>query len=239
MTTLRAFGVRAFTALLYPHKPGMARSLNEWAADFAARTPGCLHTATFFPEPGAPPTSARARRRAPGCSRCHLQVGDLRPERPAARPGVGAARRGRRSGPDRTAAPARCPAVHRAGADRGRLLARHPTLRLVIAHLGMPGVRGEFLDAGRAPRRRPAGHDDGLHAFIDADAPFPPGSCPGCATSVDRVLLGTDFPNIPYPYPDALGALERAGLGPIGCARSAMTTPPRSSQVNRPGPGKR
>jgi predicted TIM-barrel fold metal-dependent hydrolase len=28
----------------------------------------------------------------------------------------------------------------------------------------------------------------------------------------DRVLLGTDFPNIPYAYPDALEALERAGL---------------------------
>ena len=29
----------------------------------------------------------------------------------------------------------------------------------------------------------------------------------------DRVLLGTDFPNIPYPYPEALESLERAGLG--------------------------
>jgi hypothetical protein len=44
VATLRAFGVAGFTALLYPHKPGMARSLNEWGADFAARTPGCLHS---------------------------------------------------------------------------------------------------------------------------------------------------------------------------------------------------
>ena len=29
----------------------------------------------------------------------------------------------------------------------------------------------------------------------------------------DRVLLGTDFPNIPYPYADALEAIEQAGLG--------------------------
>src|SRR6202046_2537982 len=50
---LRAFGVRAFSALLYPHKPGMASWLNAWAADFAARTPDALHSATFFPEPGA------------------------------------------------------------------------------------------------------------------------------------------------------------------------------------------
>src|SRR5215469_3806191 len=40
---LRAFGVRTFSALLYPHKPGMASWLNSWAAGFAARTPGVLH----------------------------------------------------------------------------------------------------------------------------------------------------------------------------------------------------
>jgi uncharacterized protein len=26
-------------------------------------------------------------------------------------------------------------------------------------------------------------------------------------------VLGTDFPNIPYPYADQLAALERLGLG--------------------------
>src|SRR5688572_17399439 len=30
---LRALGVIGFTALSYPHKPGMAQWLNEWAAD--------------------------------------------------------------------------------------------------------------------------------------------------------------------------------------------------------------
>ncbi|WP_416979707.1 amidohydrolase family protein [Streptomyces sp. T028] len=49
---LREFGVRAFTSMLYPHKPGMAWWLNGWAADFAHRTSDCLHTATLCPEPG-------------------------------------------------------------------------------------------------------------------------------------------------------------------------------------------
>ena len=48
---LRRLGIRAFTAMLYPHKPGMARWLNDWAAQFAARVPDCVHTATFFAEP--------------------------------------------------------------------------------------------------------------------------------------------------------------------------------------------
>ncbi|MDX5454284.1 MAG: amidohydrolase, partial [Rhodococcus sp. (in: high G+C Gram-positive bacteria)] len=39
--------------LVYPHKPAMAAWLNSWAVDFAARTPDCLHTATFYPEPEA------------------------------------------------------------------------------------------------------------------------------------------------------------------------------------------
>src|SRR5687768_4354855 len=45
---LRQFGVRAFTAMLYPHRPGMAEWLNDWAVEFARRTPDCLHTATLF-----------------------------------------------------------------------------------------------------------------------------------------------------------------------------------------------
>ena len=49
---MRAFGVRAFTSLVYPHKPDMAAWLNQWAAQFAATTPDCLSTATFYPEPG-------------------------------------------------------------------------------------------------------------------------------------------------------------------------------------------
>src|SRR5215467_6718260 len=43
LARLREFGVRRFTAMLYPHKPGMAQWLNGWAVDFARRTPDCLH----------------------------------------------------------------------------------------------------------------------------------------------------------------------------------------------------
>lgn len=41
--TLREFGVRRFTSLVYPHKPDMAAWLNQWAEEFARATPehGC------------------------------------------------------------------------------------------------------------------------------------------------------------------------------------------------------
>ena len=53
VNTLRRFGVRWFTSLVYAHKPQMADWLNQWAAQFALTTPDCLHTATFYPEPEA------------------------------------------------------------------------------------------------------------------------------------------------------------------------------------------
>jgi len=53
VATLRGFGVRRFSALSYAHRPGMAEFLNDWSFGFADRTPGCLRSATFYPEPDA------------------------------------------------------------------------------------------------------------------------------------------------------------------------------------------
>jgi hypothetical protein len=51
--------------------------------------------------------------------------------------------------------------------------------------------------------------------FFDELAPFPATSLPlvrdlGLA---GKILLGSDFPNIPYPYARQLTGLERLGLG--------------------------
>jgi predicted TIM-barrel fold metal-dependent hydrolase/ADP-ribose pyrophosphatase YjhB (NUDIX family) len=213
VATLRAFGVTAFTALLYPHKPGMARSLNEWGADFAARTPGCLHSATFFAEPSAAEDVRRAIEQGARVFKCHLQVGGFDPNDPVLDAAWG------------LLAEAGIPVVTHCGsgpvagrftgpAPIARLLARHPGLRLVVAHLGMPEY-AEFLTlAGRYPSLLL----DTTMAFTpfidDAGAAFPPAELPRLRDLGHRVLLGTDFPNIPYTYADALEALERTGLGP-------------------------
>ena len=44
-------------------------------------------------------------------------------------------------------------------------------------------------------------------------APFPAALRPRLLDLQDRVLLGSDFPNIPYPYAHQLEALERLDLG--------------------------
>jgi hypothetical protein len=211
VAALRSFGVGAFTAMLYPHKPGMARSLNDWAADFAARTPDCLHTATFFAEPSAAADVRRALDQGARVFKCHLQVGGFDPNDPLLDDAWGlladacvpvVTHCG--SGP--------VPGRHTGPGPVARLLARHPRLRLVVAHLGMPEY-AEFLDLAER-------HDSVLldttmafTPFIEGGAPFPADELPRLRDLGDRVLLGTDFPNIPYPYPDALESLERAGLG--------------------------
>jgi predicted TIM-barrel fold metal-dependent hydrolase len=212
VSTLRAFGVAAFTALLYPHKPGMARSLNEWGAGFAARTPDCLHSATFFAEPSAAADVGRAIEQGARVFKCHLQVGDFDPNDPVLDPAWG------------LLAEAGVPVVTHCGsgpvagrftgpAPIARLLARHPALRLVVAHLGMPEY-GEFLALAE---RYPGVLLDTTMAFTpfidDGGAAFPSAELPRLRDLGHRVLLGTDFPNIPYAYADALEALERPGLG--------------------------
>ena len=80
--TLWRFGVRAFTSLIYPHKPDMAAWPNAWAAEFAASRPDCLSAATFYPEPDAPGYVEAAIAHGARVFKTHLQVGDYDPNHP-------------------------------------------------------------------------------------------------------------------------------------------------------------
>jgi hypothetical protein len=207
---LRGFGVRAFTSMLYPHKPGMARSLNDWAADFAARTPDCVHTATFFAEPSAAGDVRRAIGQGARVFKVHLQVGDFDPNDPLLDDAWG------------ILAEAGLPVVTHCGSGPvpGRytgpapieaLLARYPRLRLVVAHLGWPEYT-EFLDLAERYDSVLLDTTMAFTRFTEEQAPFPRADLPRLEAFGDRVLLGTDFPNIPYSYADALEAPEDTGL---------------------------
>lgn len=208
---LRGFGVRAFTSMLYPHKPDMARWLNDWSADFAARTPDCLHTATFFAEPSAAEDVQRALDQGARVFKCHLQVGGFDPNDPVldgvwgrlADAGVPVVTHCG-SGP--------VPGAHTGPAPINELMARFPALPLVIAHLGMPEYV-EFLDLATRYERVMLDTTMAFTDFAEDDAPFPRSALSRLADLGDRILLGTDFPNIPYSYAVALAALERADLG--------------------------
>jgi predicted TIM-barrel fold metal-dependent hydrolase len=103
------------------------------------------------------------------------------------------------------------PGAHTGPGPIATLLARHPRLRLVIAHLGMPEY-AEFLGLAERYDRVLLDTTMAFTAFVEATDPFPRAELPRLEALGDRVLLGTDYPNIPYSYADALEALERAGL---------------------------
>lgn len=209
---LRALGVRRFSALPYAHKPGMAEWLNDWAAGLADEVPEVLRSATFFPEPDA--ASYVERRIAEGTEifKVHIQVGDFDPRDPLLDPVWG------------QLAEAGTPVVVHAGSGPvpnrhtgpgpvADVLRRHPRLAMVVAHAGAPEYAAFLELAERFPRV----HLDTTMVFTDffaaIGAAYPADLLPRLRDLGDKVLLGSDFPNIPYPYAHQLQALERLGLG--------------------------
>jgi len=203
--TLRSFGVRRFTSLVYPHKPEMAAWLNQWAAQFAGETPDCLATATFYPEPAAAEYVGAAIAAGTRAFKAHIQVGDYDPNDPLLDEVWGVIED---SG---TPVVIHCGSGPQPGRFTGpepirRLLRRYPGLTLVVAHMGMPEY-GEFLDICLDS---PAVHLDttmAFTAFADETMPFPVDAGPRLRAAGERILFGSDFPNIPYGYQDALTAV--------------------------------
>jgi uncharacterized protein len=211
LATLRRLGLKAIPALSYAHKPGMAQWLNAWAADFARRVPDAVHCATFYPEPGVDAYVREALRDGARLFKLHVQVGEFSPDDE------------RLDGVWALLEQARVPVVIHAGSAplRGTytgpgavaaVLSRHPGLVLVIAHLGMPEYH-QFADLAEAY--------DGVHLdttmsatdFTERFAPFPDGYAERLGELRDKVVLGSDFPSIPYPYAHQIEALARLDLG--------------------------
>jgi uncharacterized protein len=208
---LRALGVRAFPALAYPHKPGMATWLNEWTLDFAQRTPDCIPSATFFAEPEAPSYVDDCLRRGARIFKVHVQVGGFDPADAVLDPVWGALADAGvpvvvhcGSGP--------LPGMHTGPTAMEEVLRRHPSLVLVVAHFGSP----EYADFVAMTDRYPNVFLDTTMAFTDYFeelSPVPPAVISRLPDLRDRIVLGSDFPNIPYPYAHQLEALDRLELG--------------------------
>ena len=220
---LADLGVRRFGALAYAHRPGMATWLNDWLAEFASRVPGAIHSATFHCEPQADADVARALEAGAQLFKVHLQVGAFDPRDARLRPVW------------RRLASAGAPVVVHAGSGPqpgpftgpeifAEVLAAHPDLVAIIAHMGMPEYRA-FWDLAL---RHPHVHLDTTMVFTDFGerlAPFPRDLLPHLADHPDRVVLGSDFPNIPYAYAHQLAALAHLGLGSAWLADVCWNTP--------------
>lgn len=208
---LRALGVTTFTALSYPHKAQMATWLNDWAREFSDQHDDCARSATFYPEPDAGAYVEAALASGVQVFKAHLQVGAYDPRdalltpvwaaiQDSGVPVVIHAGSGPESGPFTGPGPIT------------EVLRRFPRLRLVIAHLGMPEYSA-FLDL---VERYEGVHLDTTMAFTDfteATMPFPPAELPRLAAHADRIVFGSDYPNIPYPYLHAVESILALGLG--------------------------
>ena len=84
---------------------------------------------------------------------------------------------------------------------------------LVIAHMGMP----EYVEFAELARRAPNVYLDttmvGTTYAERQFAPLPDGYLETMAELSHKVVLGTDFPTIPYSYSHQIEALHNWGLG--------------------------
>jgi uncharacterized protein len=210
---LRAMGVRMFSALAYAHRPGMAEDLNDWTLGFAKATPGCIPSATFYPEPGVLGYVTRALDGGAAIFKIHLQVGGFPPDDPQLEPVWG------------LLADAALPVVIHAGhapvgtAHTGpepfaALLARHPRLTAIVAHMGAPDYE-TFLRLAEEHERVMLDTTMAFTDFFDNIAPFPRQALPRVRDLGlgGKILLGSDFPNIPYDYAHQIAGLSRLGFG--------------------------
>ena len=206
---LRGFGVRRFSTLPYAHRPGIATYLNDWAAGFKRDVPESLWSATFYPEPEAAAYVAELVEDGVEVFKVHVQVGEFDLDDPLLDPVWG------------VLAEAGTPIViHAGGAPVGndftgpaplaRVLERHPRLAAIVAHMGAPDLV-EFLELAERFERV---HLDTTMVFTDFwPQPYPTELLPRLVDLQPKVLLGTDFPTIPYPYAHQLEGLARLDLG--------------------------
>jgi predicted TIM-barrel fold metal-dependent hydrolase len=208
---LRALGVRRFSSLPYAHKPGIAGYLNDWSRDFAADVPECLWSATFYPEPEAATYVPALVGQGVEVFKLHAQVGEFALDDPLLDEPFGVLE------------DAGVPVVVHVGSGPvgnaftgpqflAALLRNHPRLRVVVAHLGAPEY-AEFL--GLAERYENTLLDTTMvfTDFFEAATAYPRELLPRLRDLQPKVLLGSDFPTIPYPYAHQLEGLARLDLG--------------------------
>ncbi|MBL9025946.1 MAG: amidohydrolase [Myxococcales bacterium] len=203
-------GVERAVLLHYAHKPGIARSMNTFVAELCGADPRLIGLATVLPgEPGVADIVAEAARLGLRGIKLHCHVQAFAPDSEEAAEVLGAAEQldmpvvihaGRE--PRSPALPVDTYAV--CAAERTeRVLRRFPRLRVCVPHFG----GDEFDDYAELLDRF-----DNLYLdttmmlsgfFTGADVPVRL-----LSARPERILYGTDFPNIPYAWDRELRVLR-------------------------------
>ena len=165
-----------------------------------------VRTATLYPEPSVTEYLGRAVDAGARMVKVHVQVGAFDPRDPLLRDAWGLLAE--------TGVPAvvHCgdgpiPGDHTGLGIFTEVLEAHPGLRIVLAHAGMPDFRGALELLERFPGVVLDTTMVGT-AFSERIAPLPKDWPARLAEFPGRIVLGTDFPNIPYPYAEQLAAIH-------------------------------
>jgi predicted TIM-barrel fold metal-dependent hydrolase len=213
-------GVQRFWGLHYSHVPEMARSLNVFAAELAAKCPALVPFGTVLPgehEAAAIVAEALDDFDLAGIKiHCHVQ--QCAPDDVRLFPICEALiERGRAL----VMHAGREPAFEEYGFDCRtacgfepvrRLVTRFPELKLVVPHLGQDQWR-EFLALCRDAPNLYLDTAMAVGGYLTEDRPTRDDLLP----VANRVMFGTDFPNLPYPW-----AMERDWLIGLGLPDAAL-----------------
>lgn len=226
-------GVSHHVGLLYAHKPGMARSLNQFMAALAADEPRLVPCGTVLPgEPGARAIvdHALGELGLRGLKlHCHVQC--LAPDDPRLDEVYDAA--AAHSAPivihagDGPASPHYgCEVAALCTPEAlARALSRHPRTTVIVPHLGFTRMEevaallehhpNLHLDTTMALARYFPSTDPRFRHTDEAQADrWLERAAAVVARHADRVLYGSDFPNIPYDWDRELKNLAALGLAP-------------------------
>ena len=216
---LRSMGVVAHSALAYAHKRGMLAWLNGFTLNLADEHEQVVPTFTVYPEDGVTDLVEQALARGGRVVKVHNQLSGFTLDDPrldaawrlcAEAEVLVVAHTSKVYGVDggaATSGPAQIRGVR----------ARHPDLRLCIAHLGLPDPDGGHWDAI-------TGLDgvwtDTSGVLVDPPTPVDPGGVVDVDAVRDRLtdhaLFGSDYPSIPHRYVHAVRGLSHLGLDPAG-----------------------
>lgn len=210
-------GVTAHTALAYAHRPGMLGWLNGFTLDLADRYEQVIPTFTVFPEPTVDQEVDAALARGGRVCKLHTQVGRYRLSDPRL---AATWQRLEHSG---VVLLAHVTAVY--GVDGGAefcgidtlaaLLDRHPDLRVVVAHLGMPDIDDALTLAEQAPGTVWLEPSMALHDGPHLRNEVTPVQLERLARLWRQLVFGTDFPSIPHDV-----AAQVRGLAPLELDRN-------------------
>jgi len=237
---LREHGVERFVYFSYAHKPGIAREINRWLWETATRLRdgiplGTVHAADA--DPGAVADEALSSYGFRGL-KLHIQVQRFYPDDRRLLPVY-----------ERLARLDRVLVIHvgnligAPGASEytrlerfARVLERFPELRAVICHMGAPDTAACFGLMAKYPR-----------LYLDTtmtmcEAGLRSLGCEPVAASnqllirwQDRILFGSDFPNIPYDYEEERRWAWERDLPPEVCQKIFNTNARRLLGLDHQG----